>query len=104
MDRLEKAIEMASKYKEMYYEREDCDSCKHYSDNCELGCLLCELREWDKIIPKEKSIVLKNIDVSNVNFWEQRDKLIKDGEKFTDRVFDYIFYYDNYDSEKKLQV
>lgn len=57
----------------------------------------------DRTLLRDKSIVLKNIDVSNVNFWEQRDKLIKDGEKFTDRVFDYIFYYDNYDSEKNYK-
>ena len=110
MDRLDKAIELYKQISNSCNDaKEKCKTCKR-SKECNFYCDFASpmdvsfyLNQIGDLFSKEPSIQLKNIDVSNVNFWEQRDKLIKDGEKFTDRVFDYIFYYDNYDSEKNYK-
>ena len=47
----------------------------------------------------EKSIVLKNIDTSNVDFWGQRYKFIEDRERFDDTIVDCIFSYEDNDVE-----
>ena len=47
----------------------------------------------------EKSIVLKNIDLRNVDFWEQRDKFIEDMKKFDNTVVDCLFAYEDDDLE-----
>ena len=89
MDRLEKAIEMGKEYNSACFDSRDCEECKYIKEDCELGHSIKALLKWDKIIAKEKSIVLKNIDLSNVKYLSQRNKVKEERKKFTDAVGEY---------------
>ena len=87
MDRLEKVIEiMKSGCSGTCCER---DGCIYYNGDCNLDYLIDVLFRFDKVIKKEQSIVLKNIDTS-MSFCELKNKLIEDREKFEDAVVDCI--------------
>ena len=94
MDRLEKVIEiMTDEYSKTCGEcgeREECEGCKYWNVDCNLDYLIEVLLKWDKTIPKEKSIVLKNIDVSDKTFINQIEKVIEDGEELTKTVVNYV--------------
>ena len=96
MDRLKKVIEiMTNEYSKTCGEcgeREDCEGCKYWNVDCNLDYLIEVLLKWDKTIPKEKNIVLKDIDTS-MSFHELRNKLIEDREKFEDAAIDCMFAY-----------
>lgn len=99
MDRLKKIIEiMTDEYSKTCGEsgeREDCEGCKYWNVDCNLDYLIEVLLKWDKTIPKEKSIVLKNINLNNLSLDELYDKAIEDGKEFIDTIFSYIFSCDN---------
>ena len=102
MDRLKKVIEiMTNEYSKTCGEcgeREDCEGCKYWNVDCNLDYLIEVLLKWDKTIPKEENIVLKDIDTS-MDFWEQRNEFIIDREKFDDAVVDCLFSYEDNDVE-----
>ena len=88
MDRLEKIIEiMKSGCSATCCERE---GCIYYNGDCNLDYLIDVLFRFDKVISKEKSIVLKNIDTSDKTFINQIEKVIKDGNKFAKSVANYV--------------
>ena len=95
MDRLEKIIEiMKSGCSATCCERE---GCIYYNGDCNLDYLIDVLFRFDKVIKKEQSITLKNVDTSNVDFWGQRYKFIEDRERFDDTIVDCVFSYEDDD-------
>ena len=88
MDRLEKIIEiMKSGCSATCCERE---GCIYYNGDCNLDYLIEMLFRWDKIIHKDKSIVLKNIDVSSKIKEELYDLAVEESESFTGAIDTFI--------------
>lgn len=88
MDRLEKVIEiMKSGCSATCCERE---GCIYYNGDCKLDYLIDVLFRFDKVIKKEQSISLKNVDTSDKTFINQIEKVIKDGNKFAKSVANYV--------------
>ena len=91
MDRLEKIIKiMMNEYSNTCGELQECERCIYYNGDCNLDYLIDVLFRFDKVISKEKSIVLKNIDTSDKTFINQIEKVIKDGNKFAKSVANYV--------------
>lgn len=88
MDRLEKVIEiMKSGCSATCCERE---GCIYYNGDCNLDYLIDVLFRFDKVIKKEKSITLKNIDTRDKTLIDQIEKVIEDGEELTKTVVNYV--------------
>ena len=88
MDRLEKIIKiMKSGCSATCCERE---GCIYYNGDCNLDYLINVLFRFDKVIKKEQSISLKNVDTSDKTFINQIEKVIKDGNKFAKAVANYV--------------
>ena len=91
MDRLEKIIEIMKNEFNANCGEHSCGGCKYNNGDCGLDYLMDALFRWDKTFKKDKSITLKNIDVSNKNIWGQGRKVIEHGENFVETVVDYRF-------------
>ena len=90
MDRLDKAIKiMMNEYSKTCGELEECEKCVFYDGDCNLDYLMNTLFKLDKAIQKEKSIVLKNIDLSQVSLVEQKLEFEKEIEEFKEALFNY---------------
>ena len=89
-DRLEKAIKAIEKIKKECGTHEQHDGCPYFfKKECSAISTLPFLKEFAERNPEEKSIVLKNIDTS-MRFFNLRNKLIEDREKFENAVTDCI--------------
>ena len=94
MDRLDKIIKiMMNEYSNTCGELQECERCIYYNGDCNLDNLMEMLLKLDKAIQKEKSIVLKNVDIGDITVGEQRDKVIEDREEFTNTVFSCMLSY-----------
>ena len=88
MDRLEKVIEiMKSGCSATCCERE---GCIYYNGDCNLDYLIDVLFRFDKVIKKEQSITLKNVDTKDKTLINQIEKVIKDRNEFTKAVANYV--------------
>ena len=84
MDRLEEVIEiMKSGCSATCCERE---GCIYYNGDCNLDYLIDVLFRFDKVIKKEKSITLKNIDLSEVTLEQQINKVIEERTELFDAL------------------
>ena len=90
MDRLDKIIKiMMNEYSNTCGELQECERCIYYNGDCNLDNLMEMLLKLDKAIQKEKSIVLKNVDTSNVTYLSQKNKVKEERKKFTDAAGEY---------------
>ncbi len=89
MDRLEKITKIMKNEFNANCGEHGCVGCKYYDVACSLDYLMDALMDWNKTIPKEKSIVLKNIDLSQVSLVEQKLEFEKEIEEFKEALFNY---------------
>ena len=86
MDRLDKVVSMVCEYNATCGGRIECKGCKYYDRKCNLKYLMDALMEWDRTIPKEESIVLKNIDTHNMTSDKLYEECLRENEEFKDAV------------------
>ena len=86
MDRLEKVIKIMIDEHNANCSEHDCVYCKYYNGDCNLDYLINALFKWDKTIPKEPSITLKNIDLSEVTLEQQINKVIEERTELFDAL------------------
>lgn len=96
MDRLEKAIEIVKRFNDEYCKRSPCctdckklDECNAYFGEDRPYELLEPLLLLDEQIFKEYNIQLKNIDLSNVSYLSQKNKVKEKRKEFTDAAGEY---------------
>lgn len=90
MDRLEKVIEVMKRKSGCSATCCEREGCIYYNGDCNLDYLIDVLFRFDKVIKKEQSISLKNVDTSDKTFINQIEKVIKDGNKFAKSVANYV--------------
>ena len=86
MDRLDKVVSMVCEYNATCGGRIECKGCKYYDRKCNLKYLMDTLMEWDKTIPKESCIQLKNVDMNEVTLEQQVSKILEGRSELFDAL------------------
>ena len=91
MDRLNKIIKIIiDEYSKTCGELVGCEGCKYYNGDCNLDYLIQMLFKWDKEIKKEKSITLKNMDISDKKLNYLHDLAVEESNSFTGAIDTFI--------------
>ena len=82
MDRLDKGIEIATRIAEECSNHEECERCPYKDkDECIVSDVHVGMEYLSHILPREKSITLKNINISGSTLDELFDEVIEKNEE-----------------------